>query len=137
MWSECHQRSAWKYQYAECNYTLFFSGPATLRRRTSPVLLPQQTAPHKALLGFTRVACSEHQAGSKAEQQQVAWTSSCRPSGGAFFLDACRRVTQSFSSEEFRYGRKVAKNTIPTVLKHVTHLLLFIKLLLLRERLFF
>lgn len=98
MWLECHHRSAWKYHYAGCNYTLFFLGSAKFRRRISPVLSPQQVAPHRDLPGFTRVTCSAHQARSKAEQWQVTRTSSFRPSGEAFFLSTCRRVRQSFSS---------------------------------------
>lgn len=138
MWLECHQRSAWKYQHVECNYTLLLWGSATFKRRISPVLSPHQAVPHKELRGFTGVTCSARQAGSKAEQWQVTRTSSFRPPGLGGFprcLQKGQPILQQLKSSDL--GEEVAKNSIPALLKQVTHLLLFIRLLVLRERLLF
>lgn len=136
MWLECHHRSTRKHQDAECNYTLFFRGSATFKERNSPprpILSPRRAAPHGELRAFTRVTCSAPWAGSKAE---VTRTSSFTPPGWGASpgrLQKGQAILQQLKSSDL--GEEVAKNTIPALLKQVTHLFLFIKPLAARERL--
>lgn len=79
VWLDNHQRSAWKYQYVECDYSLFFWGSVTFRRGTFPILSPQ---------------ASSTMHGAPGTQ-----TSSFRlPEVRCFLLGTCRRVRQFFSS---------------------------------------
>lgn len=133
MWLECHQRSAWKYQHAECNYTLFLWGSATFKNFPCSLPSPSSTTQGAMRLRWDYLLSTSGWKQSRAvtghpdlKLQTPRW------GGFPRCLQKGQPILQQLKSSDL--GEEVAKNSVPALLKQVTHLLLFIKLLVLRER---